>query len=66
MIRSGATFTRKQVLVLAGVLALVSGVMGAAWYWPAKNWGVVDPGAIFRSGQMPPWQVKRVLQENGI
>lgn len=60
------TITKKRVLVSACVLALLAGVASAMWYWPAKNWGVVESGAIYRSGLMQPWQARRVLQENGI
>jgi Dual specificity phosphatase, catalytic domain len=66
MERSVTKVTRKRVLVVAGILALLSGVASAMWNWPAKNWGVVEPGGIYRSGLMQTWQVKRVLQEYGI
>ena len=37
------------------------------WHnWGPKNWGVVEPGFIYRSGLMEPGQVKRALQKNNI
>ncbi|MCY2928631.1 MAG: hypothetical protein NTV86_03895 [Planctomycetota bacterium] len=62
------TVTTKRILVSAGILALAALATGA-WaylYLPGKNWGVVEPGRIYRSGLMQPWQVKRVLKDNNI
>ena len=46
----------------------------AIWDWPKsirdvffpKRWGVVDPGRIYRSGQLSRWLVKKTLQKHGI
>jgi hypothetical protein len=62
-----STRTRRFV-AYAGLSALLAAAGGTCAYlfMPAKNWGVVEPGRIYRSGLMPAWQVKRVLKENRI
>jgi predicted protein tyrosine phosphatase len=62
------TVTVKRLLVCTGILALSAAAAGvcAYQYWPAKNWGVVELGRIYRSGLMRTWQVKRVLKKYNI
>ena len=58
---------------MAGVVALALAVgLPVAWnnglrdaLYP-KNFGVVEPGKLYRSGQLSRWQVRRVLAENHI
>jgi tyrosine-protein phosphatase SIW14 len=56
---------RKWVLVAALVGV---GVLAAVAAWPAKprNFGVVRPGVLYRSGQLTPAAFDRVLTEHGI
>jgi protein tyrosine phosphatase (PTP) superfamily phosphohydrolase (DUF442 family) len=71
---SGPTPKRSGVrtVVLIGVAAAVIG--GAIWLWEdvledrfiPKRWGVVDQGAVYRSGQLSAALVERTLRDNGI
>ncbi len=49
-------------------VAVVAIVLGA-WYqngWAPKRWGVVEPGLIYRSGQITSRRVRDVLAQNQI
>ncbi|MEQ8843930.1 MAG: tyrosine-protein phosphatase [Phycisphaerales bacterium] len=59
--------------LIASIIVLVALVAGVIWYadeghelfWP-KRWGVVQDGAIYRSGEPTPRATRRVVQEMGI
>lgn len=65
---------RKMARWTAVVLALSLITTGAVLVWReclrprliAKNFGVVEDGAVYRSGQISRFLVRRVLQEKGI
>lgn len=63
-------FRRKALVLLAIVLAVVAGVV--VWkkavrpYVIAKNFGVVVPGQIYRSGELSTTMLRKVVEENGI
>lgn len=53
--------------VLLGAFVFAAAVAG---WWEIDlyraNWGVVVPGQIFRSAQMPSWLIRRKVEENHI
>ena len=49
--------------LVAGPVAWNNGVRDAVF---PKNFGIVEPGRLYRSGQLSRWQVRRVLAENHI
>ena len=59
---------------VVGLIALVVVLIGGPVAWNngvrdaliPKNFGVVDPGKLYRSGQLSRWQVRKVLTENHI
>ncbi len=51
------------IVAVGGPVAWNNGVRDALF---PKNFGVVEPGRLFRSGQLSRWQVRRVLAENHI
>ncbi len=53
-------------VVLLGVAAPVAWNNGVRDGLFPKNFGVVDPGRLFRSGQISHWQIRRTLAENHI
>jgi hypothetical protein len=59
-----------SVALRRGVLALILVVvLGTIWSWPnvvPKNFGVVIPGKIYRSGELPPAALARVVRARGI
>jgi protein tyrosine/serine phosphatase len=60
--------SRRTAALLA--LAVLFGV-GGATYWTsteegAKNFGIVEPGSIFRAGQISPSLIKKTFEENRI
>ena len=64
---------RRRPLVWIGVIAVVA-LIGGLVAWNnglrdaliPKNFGVVEPGRLYRSGQLSRWQVRRVLADNHI
>jgi protein-tyrosine phosphatase len=62
-----ATPPRWAVLV-ALVLMATAGLAGKHYKYRfiARNWGVVEAGSIYRSGQLSQWVVKHTLQEHRI
>ncbi len=61
-----------RTLWIIGLAVAVIG--GSIWVWEEvledrlipKRWGVVEAGAIYRSGQLSPTLIERTLQEHGI
>ena len=51
------------LLIIGSLVAWNNGLRDAVF---AKNFGVVEPGRLYRSGQLSRWQVRRVLAENHI
>jgi predicted protein tyrosine phosphatase len=51
------------LLAIAVPVAWNNGVREALF---PKNFGVVEPGRLYRSGQISHWQIRRVLTENHI
>jgi|GEM_PF-436904 len=61
---------KKLVLAIIVLLTLVAGVIwyaddGHELFWP-KRWGVVQEGAIYRSGEPLPRAAKRAVAEMGV
>lgn len=61
---------KKLILPLVALVALLAGVIwyasdGHELFWP-KRWGVVQDGAIYRSGEPTPRAARRVVRELGI
>ena len=50
-------------IAIAGPVAWNNGVRDALL---PKNFGIVEPGRLYRSGQLSQWQVRQVLTENHI
>jgi protein tyrosine/serine phosphatase len=66
-----STESRKgRVVRVLGILLVAAAVVWAgveAWKWHTiDNFGVVEPGRIFRSGQPRPAQLQKLIRENGI
>ena len=67
-----ATPASKAKLIVS-IVALIAILAGVIWYadeghelfWP-KRWGVVQEGAIYRSGEPTPSATRRVVKEMGI
>jgi hypothetical protein len=56
-------------LCIVAALAVVVCLGGLGYYFflkGPKNWGVVEQGAIYRSGMMKPWKVRGVLADHQI
>jgi protein tyrosine phosphatase (PTP) superfamily phosphohydrolase (DUF442 family) len=61
-----------RTILLIGLVVAVIG--GAIWLWEEvledriipKRWGVVEQGAVYRSGQLSSALVERTLRDNGI
>ncbi len=51
------------VLSIGSAVAWNNGLRDALY---PKNFGVVEPGRLYRSGQLSRWQVRRVLADNHI
>src|ERR1035437_8077166 len=51
------------LLVIGGLVAWNNGVRDRLF---PKNFGVVEPGQLYRSGQISRWQIERTLKNNGI
>jgi hypothetical protein len=67
-----ATVVKKRslfrILMAVGLFAVagIGAVVFFIWYTTPKNWGVVEPGRIYRSGLIRPGLVKQTLAENRI
>ncbi len=69
-----ATGTRRRAIQWRVVLALlfVSAVFTTIWHeglkyrFIAKRWGVVVPGAVYRSGQLSRWVFDRQIADHGV
>ncbi len=64
------TSKKKLILPIVVLLALVAGVVwyaddGHELFWP-KRWGVVEEGAIYRSGEPLPRAMRRAVKETGV
>lgn len=53
-------------IVLLVILALVAWNNGVRDYLLPKNFGVVEPGILYRSGQISRWQIEKTLKANNI
>lgn len=51
------------LIVVAGVLTWESGLK---YRFTAKRWGVVEPGRIYRSGQISKWMIDETLVKHNI
>ena len=59
---------RYRVFLLAAVLAVAAGVglYKARHFVLLDNFGVVEAGAVYRSGQLQPYQLERVIRDYGL
>ena len=56
------------------ILLILAVVLGAVWFWSAairgnlspKNFGTVDQGRVYRSGQLTPSAMRRVVEKHKI
>ncbi len=53
-------------LVALVILAFVAWNNGVRDYLLPKNFGVVEPGVLYRSGQISRWQIEKTLKANNI
>lgn len=53
-------------LVLLGILAAVAWNNGVRDRLLPKNFGIVEPGVLYRSGQISRWQIEPTLKANNI
>jgi protein tyrosine/serine phosphatase len=51
------------LLVIAGLVVWNNGLRDRLL---PKNFGVVEPGKLYRSGQISHWQIEQALKDNGI
>jgi protein-tyrosine phosphatase len=51
------------LIVIGGLVAWNNGVRDRLF---PKNFGVVEPGQLYRSGQISRWQIEPTLKNNGI
>jgi len=62
--------TRPQTVAILTLVILVGGLIlwqGGLKHWVIpRGWGVVEPGQIYRSGQLSRFMVEEVLQEHQI
>lgn len=63
--------TRKQLAIRATIAIVLLGTVIASRLWwthqqTPKNWGVVVPGQIYRSGQISRHAIAQVLRDHGI
>lgn len=62
--------SKRSVWVAAGVTILVAliavGLYKARHYVLLDNFGVVEPGAVYRSGQLQPYQLEEVIRKQGL
>lgn len=67
-VRIGSKNLPAWLVLLAGLItAMGLGTLGyILWHWGPHNWGVVEPGRIYRSGLLRPGHVKQVLADNHI
>lgn len=70
-LRNGIARWRSARLALAlGLVSLIGSLMLAAWIaWPgrvAKRFGVVEAGALYRSGLVTPGQLARLQRAHGV
>jgi protein tyrosine/serine phosphatase len=53
-------------LILLGILAAVAWNNGVRDRLMPKNFGIVEPGILYRSGQISRWQIESTLKANNI
>ena len=62
--------TRRRALIalaLAVPIGLVAWYLGGGkWMFEPKRWGEIEPGLIYRSGQIHPWLIEDTLREQEI
>ena len=61
--------TRRRLIVglaRAATLAIVSLAAFVAWRWESGNLGAVEPNRVFRSAQLGPKEMTRVIRRHGI
>ena len=64
--------SRSKLLLLSAVVLAVLGTVGALWYYESsrlsfvKNFGVVVPGEIYRSGYLSTAALSRIHSQSGI
>ena len=67
-----AAETRRRsrlIVAIASVLAvaaLITWHKALKYRFVAKRWGVVEPGLIYRSGQISRWMIEKTLARHGI
>ena len=59
----GVLISAIVLLVIGGLIAWNNGVRDGIF---PKNFGVVEPGQLYRSGQISHWQIEPALKNNGI
>ena len=60
---------RRLTIAIASVLAvaaLITWHKALKYRFVAKRWGVVEPGLIYRSGQISRWMIEKTLARHGI
>lgn len=64
---------RRRRLLLISALVVAALVGSGVWFWSTfkydyipKRWGVVEPGRIYRSGQLSQSVIEQTLRENRI
>ncbi len=62
-LRAGLFLTAVILFVIASLVAWNNGLRDRLF---PKNFGVVEPGQLYRSGQISRWQIEPTLQNNGI
>ena len=70
MAQPSAQQKRNTIIIIASIAVIGGGI----WLWKdvledrliPKRWGVVEPGAIYRSGQIHPSLIEKMLKKNHI
>lgn len=53
-------------IAAVGLVALVLGIKGLRYEFTPRNFGVVEPGCIFRSGRLTPRMLRRVRDQHRV
>lgn len=62
----------RRIAIVAGIIALLVIAFFVLWnnglrdYLYPKNFGIIEPGQLYRSGQISHWQIEPTLKNNNI